>query len=355
MRTIHARNVHDALPMGLDLLAVEGKEMKSRAGDVIELLSPVTTTYSSPLERCIFYQERDWSPFFFFMESLWMLAGRNDVEWLLPYNKRMAEYSDDGKKFHGAYGYRWRYHWSFDQLEKTIKHLEKNPDSRRAVITMWDPSYDLIVDETVGKDYPCNTQVYFWIRNEQLHMTVTNRSNDIIWGLYGANAVHFSFLQEYMAGKLGLEVGLYHHVSNNFHAYKDVFEKYKCIRDYAPDPYRTVQKASPYYQRKNFVYPLMDEPDKFDDDLKYFMDGKFKLDKFHNPFFKEIALPMWYAHLAYRGYGYISEKEKFDETRNYIDLMPDCDWRLACQIWLDRREQNFITKQVDNDAKTKDH
>ena len=50
-------------------------------------------------------------------------------------------------------------------------------------------------------------------------MTVSNRSNDIIWGTFGANAVHMSMLHEYVASALMLHVGKYTQISDSFHAY----------------------------------------------------------------------------------------------------------------------------------------
>ncbi len=76
---------------------------------------------------------------------------------------------------------------------KLVSHrLKTYPNDRRTVVGMWDPWEDLW-EENDGKDYPCNTQIYFWERKGQLNMTVCNRSNDMIWGAYGANAVHMSF------------------------------------------------------------------------------------------------------------------------------------------------------------------
>lgn len=73
----------------------------------------------------------------------------------------------------------------------------------------------------VSKDIPCNLGVLFRVNDNNLDMTVTNRSNDIIWGLYGSNHVQFSMLHIAFAESLGWELGTYTHVSNSFHAYLD--------------------------------------------------------------------------------------------------------------------------------------
>jgi len=52
-------------------------------------------------------------------------------------------------------------------------------------------------------------------------MVVFNRSNDMVWGCYGANAVHFSFLHEFIGRSTGLPLGTYTQVSVNLHAYID--------------------------------------------------------------------------------------------------------------------------------------
>ena len=73
---------------------------------------------------------------------------------------------------------------------------------------MWDAKKDL-THLNISKDLPCNTHVYFSIRDGFLDMTVCNRSNDLIWGCCGANAVHMSYLQEYVAIMCGVDIGFY--------------------------------------------------------------------------------------------------------------------------------------------------
>ena len=209
---ITARNVQNALYLGLELFRQAGEIRDSRNGQVIVVPGPVTTHYTRPRERVLFWPQRDANPFFHFFESLWMLAGRNDVAFVSQFAKQMAEYSDDGIFLHGAYGYRWQYHYRryghseeyFNQLQILIRRLKEDPNDRRCVLSMWDPNADLDIQ---SKDIPCNTHVYF-SRNfyNQLDMTICCRSNDMIWGGYKTNAVHFSILQEFMAATIGCDV-----------------------------------------------------------------------------------------------------------------------------------------------------
>src|ERR1039457_2230941 len=104
MHVIQARNVNDALASGLEYLADKGVEEQSRNGPVIVAPGPVTTVYERPLERVLFSPLRDANPFFATMESLWMLAGHNDVVFPAYFAKNMMNYSDGGVTLHGAYG-----------------------------------------------------------------------------------------------------------------------------------------------------------------------------------------------------------------------------------------------------------
>jgi len=108
MQSIYARGVSEALFLGRQALLSSGVAVETRNGSALEFPTPVITTYTHSRERVLFYPERDANPYFHLMESLWMLAGRNDVEWISQFNHRIEEYSDDGDVFHGAYGFRWR-------------------------------------------------------------------------------------------------------------------------------------------------------------------------------------------------------------------------------------------------------
>src|ERR1043166_5799013 len=135
----NARTVSEALERGLHYLRVFGIKQPSRVGDVIVGPEPVITVYKNPLNRVLFSPMRNANPFFHVMESLWMLAGRNDLPWLTQFNGRFSSYSDDGGQTQpGAYGYRWRQHFRYDQLETIIVELKNNPATRRCVLTMWD-------------------------------------------------------------------------------------------------------------------------------------------------------------------------------------------------------------------------
>jgi thymidylate synthase len=334
---IYARNVSEALYLGLMFLKDRGVWCESRSGRVIEYPNPVMTVYKCPEERVLFYPSRDANPFFHLFEALWMLAGRDDLEYVQQFNKRMEDFSDDGTTLNGAYGYRWREYWLKDQLDLLIEHLTDHPDSRRAVLQMWSvDDLQKIVDDPTCKDVPCNTQVYFKIRKGGLQMTVTCRSNDIIWGTYGANAVHFSILQEYVAARLGVPIGTYYHLSDSFHAYEEVYEKTLDVLNQKNtgdtlwyDSYLGWNKGMHYSPEPMFSNPLY-----ADRDIHNFLAAPDESAEWSNSFFPETAIPMLKAWKTYKNKEY---RKAVREAQTITAL----DWRKAATEWLERRRMKW--------------
>ena len=354
---------------------------------------PVTVTYTHPRERVLFNATRDANPFFHVYEALWMLAGRNDVAPLAYYSKQMAEYSDDGETLNGAYGARWRYGLmserfgtqtgtGVDQLDILVNHLKADPNSRRAVLQMWNveddllkigPSQTMTFNEKPGnplvpvsgtekfpdysKDVCCNLSVMFSLRDgkrevtginltyrtwqpiKYLDMTVTNRSNDMVWGMLGANYVHFTMLQEYMAARLGVEVGRYHHFSNNLHVYdepdKKGIPKWKpdeWLADRVPDLYGigAVRERGPIRN----TFPLVKDPAVFDREVGAFVEhfGKPKDQryKWNEPFLQDVAQPMMMAFWCHKN-------GLPDHAMTRAEAIKADDWRIICMNWLEKR------------------
>ena len=214
----------EGLQKTLLLLRQRGLEEQSRNGRVRRFAEPVMLVNENPSDRVSRWGVRDANPFFHFVESLWMLAGMNEVAPIALYNSGMMNYTDDGRTLRGtAYGYKWRKHFGYDQLEMAIERLRHNPEDRRVVMTMWDPRGEW--REPASKDLSCNLQVIFGTREVNgvrvLDMEVTNRSNDIVYGCLGSNVFHFSFLMEYVAFRTGLQMGHYYQVAFNLHGYMD--------------------------------------------------------------------------------------------------------------------------------------
>lgn len=328
MELIVGRNVNDLYARGIERIRVLGRDQPSRAGDVIAAQMPVTSVYVHPEERVLLDPKRRANPFFHLMEALWMLNGNNDATFLDWYVHDFSSRFAEGGIQWGAYGFRWREHFAMDQLDVVVDALSADPYDRRVVISMWDPESDL--GRSV-KDVPCNTHVYPRIVNGKLDLTVCCRSNDIIWGAYGANAVHFSVLQEYLAGRIGVPMGILYQISNNWHAYTNVLDKF------APVGYTALSDG--YQMGLVASTPIGTRWDVWDDDLDKFMDFHNKLvatedhrdlplHKFQNAWFRQVAVPMahtWWLH----------KKKKHDLARLEAAEVKASDWRMAAMMWLE--------------------
>jgi hypothetical protein len=110
-------------------------------------------------------------------EAIWILSG-SDAPWIYQYNKRLADYADDGRLM-GAYGPRLRrWHGTTDQLALARTLLASDPDTRRAVIQLYAPE----IDAHGHKDVPCTLGYRFFLRDGLLHMHTTMRSQDLWLG-----------------------------------------------------------------------------------------------------------------------------------------------------------------------------
>lgn len=342
MQLIHVCNVQQALPEGCRLMLAHGLERESRNGPCKQLPFVLVTVYEKPFERVLFWPQRDANPFFHFAESLWMLAGRQDVSFVERFNSNISSYSDDGVVFNAAYGYRWRRHFGFDQITVIVKNLQKDPWCRRQVLQIWDPA-DL--NKMSSKDLACNTCVYFQRSlDDKLDMMVTNRSNDLIWGVYGANAVHFSVLQEYVASQLGWPVGKYTHVSMNTHLYERHYALAEELAEQAPKlPWGRHSYRDPYYMsgdEKIYPYPIRWQPtsvEEWDHELRMLLIGKLEA-HFQDPFFRNIALPMFKAWNTFK-----QLKDAPDRIEQAVAVLrqmpPSNDWKKAGIEWLQRRNK----------------
>lgn len=358
MHVIDCRNVNDGYRAGMRLIAEEGILLPSRNGPVRRVSDPVTTKYEKPVERVLFDGQRDANPFFHLFEALWMLHGGNDVRTLDHILHSFREFSDNGTTFHGAYGHRWR-HWpkstttytqEIDQLQEAIQMLRADRASRRVVIAMWDPVRDL---NKVSKDLPCNDLIKVLMTNGALDIQVYNRSNDVVFGCYGANAVHMSMLQEYLAAMIDVPVGRYFQISGDFHAYTEQpydWDKYWPLQGpeevswHQPDQlwinnYEPANDGGPDI----VVCPLVSNPDTFDEELAIFLRAVrdqrsvMKLDpqRFENHFFGNVAIPMHWAFEHYLNKDLRGASNILDNIRRFGKN--ENDWLTAGQAWIDRR------------------
>lgn len=322
MLALRGNNVNEILPVAMIHFSRPDELIESspRGQRRWQYPTPISTMYTSPCERVLFSNIRDANPYFHFMDALWLLAGRNDVAFLSQWLESIKDYSDNGVIFHGAYGYRLRRE---NQINTVINRLVDEPDTTRAVLQMYDFQIDA---HYKGKDLPCNVVIMLGVQNGKLNMTVCNRSNDMIWGAYGANVVQFSMLLEYLAAMVGVDVGWYIQMSNNAHVYPDNDATKRLLAAtlieqdyYSHDGEETV---------KPFPMGIQANPVMWNMELMHFMNGN--TNGFLMPFFAEVVVPMKLSHTAYK-------RKEYEEAYDLASNIVATDWRLACMQWLERR------------------
>lgn len=332
MIVLNVRNAHEGLYKGILHLKGNGIEQDSRNGKVIRAETAVTTVYEKPMERVVFWDVRNANPFFHTYEALWMLAGRNDVRSVARYAKNMMNYSDDGVTLHDAYGFRWRKWFVQDQLQILTRLLRDNPLDRQCVLAMWDPMHDL---GRAGKAVPCNLIATFTVDPiwKTLDLTVFCRSNDIIWGTYGANAVHFGFLLEYMSLKTGIPVGKYTQISINYHAYEEPYKKcLPVLEQFLINDYPL------WIPMAKEVDALIPEILECADNFTYWSPKakmKSAVASIDRTSWGSMMHRMMWAHQYYKA----GEPET---ALHILGDAPSCDWILAGQEWIHRRMRKDV-------------
>lgn len=172
----------------------------------ILILNPCDNIITTPFRKFSeSYAKREWA---------WYLSGNRSVSEI----KKFAPIWD---KMHGGddivnsnYGYQWNRN---KQLTKCIEQLKKDRFTRRAWLTLFDgkekSEYEF--------DTPCTLNIGFYVNPilpNDLNMTVTMRSNDLIYGFCN-DQYCFSELLKFVAAHVGLNVGSYTHFVNDLHIY----------------------------------------------------------------------------------------------------------------------------------------
>lgn len=163
---------------------------------------------------------RNISDVYMMAELIWYFNGREDVKFIGSFASLWNNISDDGLTSNSAYGACIKTRYGFDQVEKIIKLLKKDPESRRAVINLNVPNEFVI--ET--KDELCTIALQFLLRDGKLNCTGMMRSNDIWFG-FPYDVIFFTELQKYIAARLKVKTGTYTHFVTSMHLYDRDYDK----------------------------------------------------------------------------------------------------------------------------------
>ena len=273
-------------------LLTEGVKRVTRDQICYEIPNPVMIKIKNPLARIVTIPARHWNHTLPYVESLWLASGRNDMEFVGHYVKKLFEFSDNNITMRAGYGPRFRFFNGIaedytvgypqkrtnietketievDQFEFIEQSFRKDNYTRQAVISIADPAKDCFSHPHIlkkSKDFPCTRSLHFQRNGNALDLTVHMRSNDFIWGATGVNIFNFTFIQEYFAQILGLEIGAYYHVADNLHYYDQFRNIVEAVADES-------KPQDDYYRYKKSFTTLKE----FDERLHAFQEYEMQL------------------------------------------------------------------------------
>ena len=158
-------------------------------------------------------------------ELLWFLRGDTNVRWLQDHGVSIwDEWADETGDLGPVYGYQWR-SWptrdggTIDQISDLISDIRRNPDSRRLIVTAWNPA-----DVPNMALPPCHCLFQFYIANGRLSCQLYQRSADIFLGV-PFNIASYALLTMMVAQVTGLRAGEFIHTFGDAHLYLNHIEQ----------------------------------------------------------------------------------------------------------------------------------
>lgn len=203
----------DAVLGCLDKIAADGTESSPRGQTTFELLNE-QFTITEPWYLPVDIRGRELNQAIGALEAL-QLVGQIMAPEVITDRVRVFSNFTDGGVFHGGYGQRIA-----GRLDDLGKLLDRDPDSRQAVLSIFDSATDLNRDK---RDIPCTIALQFFVRDSRLHMRTCMRSNDVWLGL-PYDLTQFITLQSAVASHLAVPMGTYTHSVGSMHLYEQHIE-----------------------------------------------------------------------------------------------------------------------------------
>lgn len=170
-------------------------------------------------------------------ELLWFLRGETNVRWLQERGVSIwDEWADAEGELGPIYGHQWR-HWpardggEIDQIARLVDSLRTNPDSRRHIVSAWNPA-----DVERMALPPCHTLFQFYVANGELSCQLYQRSADIFLGV-PFNIASYSLLTLMVAQVCGLRPGEFIHTFGDAHLYLNHVEQAREQLGRTPRPF----------------------------------------------------------------------------------------------------------------------
>lgn len=160
-------------------------------------------------------------------ELLWFLQGDTNIKYLHDNNVSIwDEWANENGNLGPIYGYQWR-SWPkpngghIDQISQLIEQIKQNPDSRRLIVSAWNPA---LIDEMALP--PCHALFQFYVADGRLSCQLYQRSADIFLGV-PFNIASYALLTRMIAQVCDLEAGEFIHTLGDAHLYSNHFEQAK--------------------------------------------------------------------------------------------------------------------------------
>jgi len=174
-------------------------------------------------------------------ELLWFLNGDTNVKYLQDHGVRIwNEWADPNGDLGPIYGYQWR-HWrtpdgkEIDQIANIVNALKNNPDSRRHIVSAWNPAD---VDDMALP--PCHTMFQFYVADGRLSCQLYQRSGDSFLGV-PFNIASYALLTMMMAQVCGYKPGVFVHTLGDAHIYLNHLEQVHTQLQRTPYPLPTMR------------------------------------------------------------------------------------------------------------------
>ena len=227
LRHIEADGTFKSDRTGTGTTSVFGYQMRFNLADGFPLL----TTKKVHLKSIIY-------------ELLWFIAGDTNIKYLKDHGVSIwDEWADENGDLGPVYGHQWR-SWpapdggTIDQLSQVVEQIRRNPDSRRLIVSAWNPAE---VDRMALP--PCHTLFQFYVADGRLSCQLYQRSADVFLGV-PFNIASYALLTMMMAQVCGLEAGEFVHTFGDVHIYNNLIEQVKLQLSRTPRPLPTM-KISP--------------------------------------------------------------------------------------------------------------
>ena len=169
-------------------------------------------------------------------ELLWFLRGDTNVQYLQEHGVRIwNEWADENGELGPVYGHQWR-SWpdykggTIDQIKNVVDMIKHNPDSRRMLVTAWNPAE--VEDMALP---PCHCLFQFYVADGRLSLQLYQRSADSFLGV-PFNIASYALLLQMIAQVTGLEAGEFIHTTGDTHLYLNHLEQAKLQLTREPRP-----------------------------------------------------------------------------------------------------------------------